>query len=493
MNRTFHKTSLTVISVFSMISLISCGEKSPVSLISEGFKNDNLRLSNTDEYISQNCLNSIGNQKILVVPVVFKNEREFTSSELEMLNNALFKDSLMSEENKHYYSLKEYYSMSSLGKLTIDGEIAPTIHVSDSTIDELFTNKAYLPRICADIMYEDTVNFSNEYLKKYDTNSDGIIDSVIFVYSAPTDITKNCWAYCDSFEVEKNTSRPNISKHMFIGIDFFSSTTWNIDTHCVIHETGHLLGSRDYYPTDNMYVALGGQSMMDYNISDHDPYTKSLFGWATPMYYDFKDSNEITIDLPKMVDTNKFILLKDNWNGSPLDEYLVVEYYSPEKLNYPDSKYQYYSSFATDRPFGFRNAGIKIYHVDARVAKCLLDESKNPSFVQYVNEIPANRSEQDWYTIGASNSNSDSLTDSSRKGRYKEIALIENKKFNYLQSGGFADEQSLFYEGDVFDSSNTVYINNNSFNSGGKINYKVKVNSLGDKYANITIEHFVEA
>ena len=332
----------------------------------------------------------------------------------------------------------------------------------------------------------DQENISNEFFQSYDQDKDGYVDGVVFVYSSPiSDRTGNFWAWVANFATEMNLNRPTFFRHMWCGIDFFYRGGYDVDSHTIIHETGHLFGLRDYYPSDNYNLALGGHSMMDYNISDHDPYSKMLLSWAEPTYYDFKKNNKITINLSAFQNTNQFILLNTDWNHSIMDEYLLVEYYTPTGLNELDAKYQY-----DNRPLGFTESGIKIYHVDSRIARCHYSEQTySILFDEYVDEIPETHDEGIYYLIGASNNNEDSRTDASRQGRYKQISLIENKPYNQLQSGMSADNDSLFKVGDIFDSSNSAYLLNGKWNSGEDISFTLRVEQINEENATLTIEY----
>ncbi|MFA6662467.1 MAG: hypothetical protein WCS56_05495, partial [Bacilli bacterium] len=56
-----------------------------------------------------------------------------------------------------------------------------------------------------------------------------------------------------------------------------------VDAHTFIHETGHLLGAEDYYNYRGTSQPLGGLDMMDYNIGDHNLWTKMEYGWVDPI------------------------------------------------------------------------------------------------------------------------------------------------------------------------------------------------------------------
>ena len=94
-------------------------------------------------------------------------------------------------------------------------------------------------------------------------------------------------------------------------------------------------------------------------------------------------------------------------------------------------------------------------------------------------EIPESKGQNDIYLIGANSNNADSYTDSTRAGRYKQISLVENKSFNRLQDGASADDYSLFYEGDVFSSADSVYLTGGKFNDKTPIGFDIEITSIG--------------
>ena len=142
------------------------------------------------------------------------------------------------------------------------------------------------------------------------------------------------------------------------------------------------------------------------------------------------------------------------------------------------------------RPQGFTESGIKVYHVDSRIAKTHYDSRLYTTvFDEYVDEIPETKEKDVYYVIGASNSFESSRTDASRNGRYKQIALVENKTYNQLQSGVTADNDSLFQVGDSFDSSKSAYLLNGKWNKGGEISFRFHVDSMNEEHATLSIEY----
>ena len=91
-----------------------------------------------------------------------------------------------------------------------------------------------------------------------------------------------------------------------------------IDAHTYIHEAGHVLGLEDYYNYDRTsnYGAAGGFNMQDYNVGEHDPYSRVALGWIDPIV----PSGNTTLTITP---GEAIILSPNNLSAaSPFDEYL---------------------------------------------------------------------------------------------------------------------------------------------------------------------------
>ena len=147
-----------------------------------------------------------------------------------------------------------------------------------------------------------------------------------------------------------------------MGYDFLfdkpaSGKNISLNAETIIHETGHILGLDDYYDYDDQKGpdgGLGGGDMMDYNIGDHNPFSKILMGWVTP----YVVTKSTTINLDSFASTGECILLIDEYS-TIYDEYYLLDYYTPNSLNKLEAGYNGLFSIS----------GIRIYHVDARITK----------------------------------------------------------------------------------------------------------------------------
>ena len=428
-----------------------------------------------DVYRSQNYLhnmNSLGNNKMIVIPIDFN---DYECSKLRhgcklsktLIENAFFGDPSVTK----YESVASYYNKSSYGKLRVDGFVTDWFRLTDlydSSHNQV--NYEYLSRnttkktIVIDI-YQKAIEW---YQNKYGNISSYYIDGdkskgvpIYLVYSGPNAEPENAadsalWAY--TF----NTS----------GVFAWSSFSMiepslnnKVETHTLIHETGHILGLTDYY-SDSTYSLTGHVDMMDYSIGDHTSYSKMLLNWVRPYHI----KNSTTIKIKPFVNSGDVILIKDNWNNTVFDEYLLIEMYSPSGLNQLDSKSKHPEAKL------FSDTGIKIYHVDSRVA-----------YFSPTKVVPLAYVSEGGYTsstnrIGIAHSNTITPNNRILKNGLYEL-LDKNESISYLD-GGYATNSSLFKQGDSFGISSYKDF---TFHSGDKLGYTIHVDSLNKNEATLTI------
>jgi M6 family metalloprotease-like protein len=427
-------------------------------------------------------LKSAGEQKILVLPVNFPdydlNELDGNNGETAHihLQNAFFGEN----RTTRFYSVAGFYEVSSYGKLKISGEVAPWY-----TLPASYSVRAIKDRVSSNSeKLNETAEILNlallEYAKTndlsaFDLDGNGIVDSVYVIYSYPyesKDVQNIFWA----FAANMNKKEPLLS-HQANAYSWSSYHYLNVtrnkkpDPHTYIHEVGHLLGLPDYYNTnyEDPYSPLGGFDMMDYTLGDHTGLSKMFLDWTRP--YLVKKST--TIKLRPFSESGDLLVLKNDWNGSAVDEYILLEYYTPTVLNELDSTLN--ASFKLPK-----TNGIKVYHVDARTVY----EIKENGVVRYPY---ANDYE------GAFNG-TETIAHSNSTGRYNNAPIKTNKLYKLLEpkestniSEAFnhANKDSLFQKGDEFGYK---YFTDFRFNDDMEINFRFKIVQLTNAYATIEVE-----
>ncbi|MCI5939964.1 hypothetical protein MRZ76_01075 [bacterium] len=353
---------------------------------------------------------SSGNVNILVIPVQFNNAKFSDASISEQQVRDVLQEAFFAEnengEDTPWESLHSYYKKASFGRLNIGGDVSSivTYNADDSNLDGNNTGLAQTITLDAIKQLEAKGELDPT---KYDANKDGYIDGIEVVYFTSQSIPDSgfgtsdssgdlWWNFTTNVPGAKNVKNPGARRIFWSRWDFLTNTYYSsykndngnpignridgkaVDAHTIIHETGHMMGAPDYYSYDKDEGPAGCVDMMDQNVGDHNAYTKMAYNWIAPMVID-GSSNNFEITLPSYTDTGKFLLLKntttDPWNGTPYDEYLLLEYYTPTGVNQMDSTGYPEWSNATSSSGGsayghggtYEHAGLQVFHVDARV------------------------------------------------------------------------------------------------------------------------------
>jgi M6 family metalloprotease-like protein len=431
---------------------------------------------------------SLGNVKLLVVPVQVKGEKEWTSAMISEIQATFFG----AKEDTGWESVASYYEQASYGKLHFSGEVvAPVVSQADSA--EMVSKKMNAPGVPALEFYNAA---SADLCKKYDIDSDGYIDATILVYSNTYQSTKMpWWAWTSTFNTEVNADKPMVHRFMWASYDFIHRGGYDKpDAHTFVHETGHLLGLNDYYSSYGPFNPTGGLTMMDHNILDFDAYSKMCLGWTYP----YVATDECALALRPFATSGDCLLISNHWNGSPMDEYLLVEYYTPEGLNAQDSA----APYKGNEEQGFTKPGILIYHVDARIAQIYsktVSGVTSYSFGKYVNNPDLSTG---LFAISGSNAVSsyeyyerygtNDWTDT-EGGRYKEIHLMEATGTNTFQYGFAATNDTLFQEGSSFRPDKNFFVYNRKWNNHEYCPWVVTVDSVTSEKAYVSLSKVYSA
>lgn len=379
---------------------------------------------------------SKGEVDILLIPIEF--EDISTSIDRSLLDKAF---NSKNDETIEWYSVSEYYETSSYGNLNMNFQILDsytpknisTYYTSNYENSE-YTNASSDIVLEALSFYDNEIDFSN-----YDSNNDGYIDGVYLIYNRPVDKTFTFslwWAYTYYlFNNSKTFDNLKVKGYVFAGYDFLKDNNQQCNTHTYIHETAHLFGVDDYYdyyPTaGSTKGGLAGADMMDGTIGDHNAFTKAMLGWNEGKVIS-TSKQSITVDLSAFSVNGEYLILTNDFdeNKGLLQEYFVLEYYTPTLLNEKDKMYAI--------------NGIRVLHVVA-------DTKKDGTF-KYDNSVSG----------------------------VKLISQITTSNGGtYLTSKTERSDDTLFVEGESLDIV--------KFTTDEKLKYSFKVETLTDEKATLTI------
>ncbi|MDY0210714.1 MAG: InlB B-repeat-containing protein [Acholeplasma sp.] len=318
------------------------------------------------ESFGKSGLPSTGKYNVLVVPVEIQGSP--FPSDYETNLDIVFNGTSV---QTGWESVSSFYYKSSYSNLDLTFDISPKYTTSNpASFYEGFSDEGDQYAIKEALLNLDpTIDFS-----QYDSNSDGLIDSVIFIYSKAYSDSDPWWAWVYAAQYGQANDLPLLDGKRFeyyfwASYDFMndpltglSDLSYNAETY--IHELGHLMGMPDLYPYNDAlnYGPVGGFDMMDNNAGDHGPFNKLVFGWLQPLLA-VEGSYQVTLDAYATDNDglNNTLLIPYNANdladGEAFDEYLLVMFYTPQGL---------YNGHL-GLPHTLKDAGVMIYHIDARL------------------------------------------------------------------------------------------------------------------------------
>lgn len=461
-----------------------------------------------------NGLPTTGNPKLLVVPVYFAGDTAPSKAELDIVKTAFFGE----EGETKFPSLSAYYKKSSYGNLNIGGVVTEAFQYSQSA--SAFQSSFENGEKTTDDVLADAISWakSKGYLNNtFDTNDDGYYDGIDLIYFTDKDENDNedlWWAYTTCVEEEGSASNPVPCRYFWSPMSMISNGYYSpdIDTHTLIHETGHMLGLDDYYSYDKTSSGSYKESpaamvdMMDCNVGDHDAFSKMLMGWTAPKVV--TGTGNFSITLSSFEETGEFLLIPaSSYNNTVFDEYMILQYYTPTGLNALDSTgYPEWASNGYGHGGTYAASGLQAFHVDARLWSVQYNDNtgrySNVSYATDPSESEVELSNNVYklnYGIAASNSGSYSLNvEASRNASGTANTFSNNLTYNSknrlitaLPASGSAEHLSSNFESMFGDNSilytldgnssytnsklSACYQNNGKFNNGETFPYSFSI------------------
>ena len=318
---------------------------------------------------------TVGSPKVLVIPVDF--------SDINGRSNGYSISNIVRAFNggageTDYYSVHDYYYLSSYGKLDLDITVVnqwfvpkyDSSYYANATYDYYGDTVAIGDQLVMDeaLAYLSTIMD----LSEFDSDGNYIIDAVVLITTLEIDdSTDYNWAYrywniyTDDQGYYYEYDGVSANDYLWASYSFMHESydedgyadytdTSVMNTYTFIHEFGHILGADDYYDTsDRENHPMEGYDVMDGMNGDHNAFTKFNLGWITTSRLVTADGS-ITLSLKAFGKSGDSIIIANNWDAKlgAYQEYYVIVYYTNEDLNSGEGGY-------------FSRDGILVYHVNA--------------------------------------------------------------------------------------------------------------------------------
>ena len=433
---------------------------------------------------------SLGEEKILIVPIHLAGNPSYqwTSDELRQIEEATF-----SYDNPD--SLVSYYKRASNGRMILSGEVYGSIdHMFTASYgeDELMNDDTY------ELLYEmfdDCLAWLYEQddidLDDYDTDDDGHIDSIHFFVdgSDQGQWSSSLWPHMGTVAMAAGTKEePTIMSYSLSNLAYLGDSALT-----TIHEQGHIYGIEDYYDYSYMIDTIGGYDMQDMNVGDWNSFSKMSLGWVDPLYLELEPGEEETLTLKPATLGGSPLVLKDGWNGSAYDEYVMIDLWNREG-NGSFGGIEGYEAKYDD----LGEAGARVYHVDARLWQYTSDY--NFWNGAYVTDLDLVRPETYNYQLAHTNTYymNDYPTynvayDSSRVSTYHLLDLIQaggSNTFSNTRGRQYLTASDFFQSGDAFSMGtygNAFFYEGSTLNDGSMFRYIVSFENVASEQATVKI------
>ena len=421
---------------------------------------------------------AIGTVKSLVIPLVWNDQKDMKKDEIlqsikTSLGNVIEENGNIityDYENPSKFTLSEYMNISSYGKLQVNSFVTGW-YESEYNYDDI---RDFAPE---DVYVESIVNWAiNTYnlnIKDFDYDNNGVIDSIIILHTGENhkydSYVQASWAGAvrwtfhnqtidENYDYIISANDPKFVNAITSSISFIydeeeNYSVENATSLTLIHEFAHNFGIVDYYSLNDENDVLGNYDMQTNNVGDWNAFSKYAVGWIEPTLInqdDFANGNTITYTLEEFVENGNVLLIPAknyNYNGTPFDEYIMVELFAPKKLHEFDSvEYELNET-----------VGVRIYHVN--------------SSMRVVEHLEYNVGNHE-YSGAKSNDYGSQI-----------IELIQKGKVNEFQDNDYSNNrlssEDFFYAGDSFDVSEyDDFFYNGMMDSGDEFGYIINIKSI---------------
>ena len=437
-----------------------------------------------------------GNVKWLVVPVWFNNSNTFIATDKkDEIKEDIEKVFFGTREDVGWHSVASFYHEESMHQLNLTGTVTDWYDVPYHT-NQINAEGGYSSNKLASAVLEWYFTYSGDNFADYDLDGDNYIDGLAIIYGCPSSgdaspvENKTFWPKVSAYGTPAGpASSPSVSSYMWTSYDDFYSageralertgnaygigdnTLVTLDTHVVLHESGHMFGLDDYYDYGpNDYLPLARFSLQDNNVGCHDPWSQLALGWGK--YY--APTGSVTVDLSDSQSEHNFIVLSPEMNleGSAFDEFLIVDLFSPNGLNGMDTSHSWKGIYNT----GPQEPGIRVLHVDAR-----LTEHYNPDINNLFVDPTQPGVESAQIAMSNSYDEPGRITILGEEYQdYNQLQIIHNLEENNHHSKTVLRDYSLWHAGDTFTMSKygKQFVNEGILNNGKSLGWEFTVEAI---------------
>lgn len=419
-----------------------------------------------------------GEMNVIVVPIVWNDQKDRASQQnLDIIRRAF--GNVMDETGKvtvykpqvaGELSLSEYFSAASYGQLTINAFVTDW-YAFDADYAQMKDQRW-------DLAYERVyewirATYPGLDLTRFDNDGDAILDEIVFINTASYTEGGEMSGFAGSYryvnamtggiEYAHNGTLEQPAIHHYVNLTLGhlfagGEIGGEPETGVVIHELGHTIALNDYYDAGSRGISfLGGYDMQDGSVGDWNVYSKYCAGWLKPTVVDessFAGGNTAEFTLRASALYGDALVIPAagyDYNGTPFDEYIMVDLFVPEGLHKEDSAL-----------YGLQDSvGVRIYHV-SDLMELQTTENRDGST----------------HTFGVQHYTNDSSTLYSEQFGMHQLEILSATGRNQFTQRNYS-AQDLFTAGSSFAAERFgEFFHNGRMDNGMAFGYEITVKSI---------------
>lgn len=327
--------------------------------------------------LSPGALPSTGNPKIVVIMVDFPDV-----AGNEAITKTLVEDLFFGDK-----SLSSYYERASYGALNICGDVYGWYTAQNNR--EYYASHSNIQLLANEVLeaLDDEIDFS-----QYDSNNDDYIDGLYICYAGEQgEWNSELWSYVAPTALKVDGKYLDrfafINENHIYFSDESDKKTWT-SIHTLAHETGHMLGLRDYYDAERGHgftTIYSGATLMDDGCGELDAFSKYLLGWIKPVV--ITENGSATLK-PSFTNASAVIIYPDETVRN--ENFLLVEYI-PEEMSmgydYTEGIRVYKINATSENGYLCYSNSLKRDSVD--LIDIFSDFNTEPGTILYANQAPS--------------------------------------------------------------------------------------------------------
>ncbi len=421
--------------------------------------------STLHELAPYNNADAYGEKLSIVIPIAWQDQAENATEEVlysiySKLGRVMTLDGTVIDYSgnlEEQFSLSDYFDTASYGKYSMTSFVSEW-YQAPYDFQEMQNQSVTANEDFKEEIYRWLMELYPEMdWSRFDTDGDGIFDSVIFINAGQitgNEINMGGYGYA-LFVSAGYTGDKAGTQETPVFKNFVSLNMGFLSDNALIHEVSHSFGIIDYYDVEYSGIdAVGNYDMQSDGFGDWNAFSKYAVGWIEPeIVSGLAKGESVEISIGAFSETGDAIVIPaaGTEHDGPFGEYMILELFTDGGVNRYDA-----AKYGLDG-----TVGVRISHINANMEKRVLTGEDGAE-----------------YPIGTTH-----MANSYNKDGKYQIEVIQSGGTNTFTAANSENTAlaaaDLFVAGDSFDAEEySEFLLNGRMDNGEEFGYKIEIVSI---------------